>query len=230
MMHLFRYYYLLFGFLLCGCSQNTQDLSATIQSAFWGSDTTSISPEAIRQRPYASLYVKQADNPQALMILIWTEPTQSTDKSIALKWLSAKREMLVTQSGRIIKMVNLRDGNLTSLTSKQPDPLALGLQKGTTPHTWQYQLSWLPGYHSNYQAKSTFMVGNLVNKQLPGGNKSLLYVSEQVEIPLLGQQYKNQYWLNPQTGQVVASEQYPFPGSAKFTLSIGKPYAGENNE
>ncbi|MEI8631079.1 YjbF family lipoprotein [Vibrio sp. PP-XX7] len=234
MNHLLHCCYFLAGLMLCGCSQNTQDLAATIQSAFWGAETTSISPEAVRQLPYASLYVKQEDNPQALMILTWAEPTQSTgtqstSKSIALKWLSANREMLVTQSGRIIKTVHLRDGNLISVTAEQPDPISLGLQKGQ-PRISGTIKSVGFGYHLYYQAKSTFIIGDIVNKQLPDGNKSLLHVSERVEIPLLRQHYQNQYWLNPRTGQVIASEQYLFPGSAKVTLSIGKPYVGENNQ
>jgi hypothetical protein len=199
-----------------------------MQSAFWGPKDHLISPEKVRQLPYASMYVQLGENPQALMILVWSEPTLS-NKLVALKWLSANHEMLVTQSGRVIKTVNLKDGNLTALTSNQPDPLSLGLQRGTTPHQWHYQISWLPGYHSNYKAISTFTVIGQVSKQLPAGTQKLLYVREQVDIPILRQGYQNRYWLEPQTGKAIASEQYIFPGSGNIKLMVGKPYAGENH-
>lgn len=226
----FRYYlFTLSCFLLLGCSQNTQDVSATLQSAFSGPDNTSISPDTVEQLPYASLYVQQKDYPQALMVLLWTPDTHSNN-SVALKWLSAKREMLVTQAGRIIKTVNLRDGNLQTLTSEQTDPLSQGLHLKTTPHQWQYEISWSPGYHSSYTAHSTFITHSVVNKQLPGGSQELMYVEENVDIPLLGQRYQNQYWLDPGTGHVIASEQYIFPGSDMIKISTGKAYAGDNNQ
>ncbi|MDW6002178.1 YjbF family lipoprotein [Vibrio mangrovi] len=227
-----HYYYLLIInlLLLAGCSQSTQDLSDTIQSAFLGPDDNLISPREVDKLPYASLYVKMGDNPQALMILTWAEPTQSPNESVALKWLSANHEVLVTLSGRIVKTVNLRDGNIIQLESKNMDPLKLGLQKNSTPHIWEYKISWLPGYHSNYQAVSTFTIGNIESKDLPNGKKSLLHITEEVKIPQLKQQYKNDYWINPHTGAVIASEQHIFPGSEKIMLSVGKPYAGENNE
>ncbi|SIO93705.1 YjbF family lipoprotein [Vibrio spartinae] len=225
-----HYCYLFFTplLLLVGCSQNAQDLSETIQSALWGPDNHSISPDKVEELPYASLYIKMGENPLALMILTWAESTNSPDHSTHLKWLSANREMLVTQSGRVIKTVNLKEGNLIQVDSNNIDPLVLGLQKDTTPHTWQYKMTWSPGYHASYQVLSTFTLGEIENKHLPNGAQALLHVVEQVDIPQIKQQYQNNYWISPHSGEVIASEQYIFPGSEKLTLSLGKRYVGDN--
>ncbi|SJN57318.1 putative lipoprotein GfcB precursor [Vibrio ruber DSM 16370] len=214
--------------LIGGCSQNARDLSETIQSAFWGSDNHAISPDKVEELPYASLYVRMGENPLALMILTWAEPTNSPEHPANLKWLSANREMLVTQAGRVIKTVNLKEGNLIHLESANIDPLVLGLQKDTTPHSWKYKITWSPGYHTRYQALSTFTLQEIENKHLPNGTQALLHVIEQVEIPQIKQQYQNHYWLRPQSGEVIASEQYIFPGSERLTLSLGKRYVGDN--
>ncbi|WP_245609104.1 YjbF family lipoprotein [Vibrio rhizosphaerae] len=203
-------------------------MSETIQSAFWGPDNHAISPDKVEELPYASLYVRMGENPLALMILTWAEPTNSPEHPANLKWLSANREMLVTQAGRVIKTVNLKEGNLIHLESANIDPLVLGLQKDTTPHSWKYKITWSPGYHTHYQALSTFTLEDIENKHLPNGTQALLHVIEQVEIPQIKQQYQNHYWLNPQSGEVIASEQYIFPGSERLTLSLGKRYVGDN--
>lgn len=214
-------------FLLVGCSQNAKDLSETIQSAIWGPDNQSISLEQVEQIPYASLYVKMGENPLALMILTWVEEPQSARQMMALKWLSTNREMLVTQAGRVIKTVNLKSGNLVRIESEDIDPLSLGLHKNSTPHSWKYKITWSPGYHTSYQALSTFIVQGVKNKPLPNETLPLLHIIEQVNIPQLKQQYKNHYWLSPQSGEVITSEQYIFPGAEKLTLTVGKRYVGD---
>ncbi|SHF60572.1 YjbF family lipoprotein [Vibrio gazogenes] len=227
-----HYCYLLFFtslLLLVGCSQNAQDLSDTIQSALWGPDDHSITPDKVAQIPYASVYVRMGENPLALMILTWVETTRSPEHPTIFKWLSTDREMLVTQAGRVIKTVSLKEGNLIHIESNHTDPLVLGLQKDTTPRTWQYKMTWSPGYHTDYQALSTFTVGDVESKHLPNGTQALLHVVEQVDIPQINQQYQNNYWISPHSGEVIASEQYIFPGSEKLTLSLGKRYVGDNH-
>ncbi|MCE0493798.1 YjbF family lipoprotein [Vibrio salinus] len=223
-----RYLYFIFSLwlLLClsGCSQNTQDLSDTMKSAFIGPIDTNISPTKIYTIPYASMLTRLGDNPEALLILTWVEGKSSPH---TLKWLSASKELIATKSGRVIKTVNLKAGNLISLRSSRPDPLSLNLTKANTPKEWHYQISWQPGYHSNYQAISKFMVKDIEEKEILTKAKSLLHVVEQVTIPALNSTYQNDYWLNPQNGHVEISKQYLFPGSKKIMLSIAKPYYGD---
>ncbi len=212
--------------LIAGCSQNSQDVSDTFQSAFFSSNDQTISTEQINNQPYASLVVQMDDQPQALLILLWVEPSQYTDIP-SLKWISANKELLVTRAGRLVKSIDLPAGNLSGVYSLAPDPLSLNLLKPSTPKTWHYTLRWQPGNHFNYPATSTFYLGGLEERLLATGKRELLYVTEQVDIDLLDQHYRNEYWLDPQNGQVISSVQHLYPGSAKIALSQGKPFAGE---
>lgn len=210
---------------IIGCTQNTQHLSDSLELALFGPNSPSISQDKINQIPYASIYVKQGDNPQALMVLAWAEPS-SIDSFIDLKYLSANNEMLVTTAGRITKTVNLVNGNLTRLHSPTPDPLAMGLQHPDTPRFWEYYISWQPGYHTQYLAQSRFIVLETVAKTLPQGTRELIHVIEKVTIPAIKQHYINHYWLSPSSGEVVASEQTPAPGIDAFEIIIAKPFSG----
>ncbi|MZI96032.1 YjbF family lipoprotein [Vibrio sp. CAIM 722] len=210
---------------LSGCSENTQGLNQTLYSAIIGPEETNITQEMVDNIPYASMYTRLGDNPQALLVLGWVE---NNTYPARLKWVAASKEMIVTEAGRIVKTVNLSNGgNLLSLQSTQRDPLTLGILHSSTPKHWQFTLSWMPGYHMNYQAHSTFMVGNLERVSLPNRTENLIHVTETVAIDKLSVTYTNNYWVSPTSGQVVTSQQYLYPGSYQIGLSIGKAFHGE---
>ncbi len=217
-------------FFLVGCSQDSQDLSATFHSAFLGAEETNITPETVSKIPYASMYARLGENSQALLILGWVEQSTLSSGAVRLKWVSAEKEMIATEAGRIVKTSGLKEGNLVRLQASAPDPLSLGILKNTTPKVWHYTLSWQPGYHIGYAAISHFTIGQVEEVELPNGHHSLQQIKETVEIPVLDKKYTNSYWLDPVKGQVVASEQYIFPGSERFHLSVGKVFNGESSD
>ncbi|MGF1697514.1 YjbF family lipoprotein [Vibrio lamellibrachiae] len=211
---------------LLGCTQSSQDLSDSFSLALFGHDSSSITQEQVNNIPYASQVIEFGSNPQVLIVLAWVEH-ENDQVPEALKWLSANNEMIVTQAGRIIKTANFPNTNLISLRSEKTDPLARGLHLPTTPHHWSYTISWQPGYHIQYEAQSRFEVIGKVEKQLPFEKRALLHVKETVSIPVIEYQSNNHYWLDPKTGNVIASEQTVIPNSATFKLVIGKPYQQE---
>ncbi|WP_295899890.1 YjbF family lipoprotein [uncultured Vibrio sp.] len=211
-----------------GCTQSTQDLTDSLALAINGHDSAQITKEQVSGIPYASQIVEFGGNPEALMVLAWAEPGRH-QTPIALKWLSANSEMLVTQAGRITKTVNFPDNNLLSIHALKPDPLARGLHLRTTPHHWSYTMSWHPGYHVGYEAESRFEVLGEVTKQLPFDVQTLLHVKETISIPTIDFKTSNHYWLDPQTGRVIASEQTITPNGATFKLYTGKAYQQVND-
>lgn len=211
------------GMSLLGCTQNAQDLSDTFSLAFSGSPTNEFSSEQVSNIPYASLFIKQGEAPTALTILAWVEKSDNAGPP-TMKWLSKQNQLVVTQAGRITKTVNLIGENLTNLRSNTEDPLAIGLNKASTPKDWSYTLSWSPNYYINYPAFSHFEVGNIEPKKLVNGTRNLLHVVEHVSVPLLKSEITNQYWLDPSTGKVVTSIQTPAPSMPTFILTVAKPY------
>ncbi|AJR09507.1 YjbF family lipoprotein [Photobacterium gaetbulicola] len=226
--------------LLTGCSQNFKDVNDTMGLAFFGEEDASQSATDIHQLPYASLYARVEDGPQAFMVLALAEqdlrfgssPSANnnpdeikTNSPVKLKWLSSDKGMLVTQAGRLVKTLNLPQGNLTSVESPFADPLALGLHHPETPTVWQFTLDWQPGYHYGYQALSQFAPQGkqviLVNEQ----PVDVLYFVETVSVDKLNLSYKNEYWLSPSNGQVIKTRQKPAPSLPYIELTILKPFA-----
>lgn len=210
---------------LAGCSKNSSSLSQTFELAFFGPESQNITAEKIKELPYASLFVNQNNNPNALLVLAWAENSDNYQQSpIALKWLSANKELVVTQAGRVTKTVNLGGGNITRVTSKSTDPLALNLLLPATPKTWTYTLSWQPGQHNRYVAHSQFKITGHTSLSLTLGEQQVTTVTEQVTIKDLNRTYENYYWLSDKDGHVVKSVQTLAPNLSTLTLTEAKPF------
>ncbi|MGF1714567.1 YjbF family lipoprotein [Photobacterium chitinilyticum] len=231
-------------FLLClmlalvssGCSQKFNDVSDTMSLAFFGNDDTSLSNYDITNLPYASIYARVNNGPQAFMVLAIAQPItrsyHATDTSIntqlnpiQLKWMSADRAMLVTESGRIVKTVNLPNANLTNSYSDQPDPLMLGLHRNSTPTYWHRYIDWQPGYHSGYTLSSSFTFEGKEVIKLNESPVETLHFSENVSVKSLDESYINHFWINPNNGKVLKSLQILAPGQPYIEITLLKPYS-----
>lgn len=216
---------------LSGCSQRISALNDTAKLAFLGSDDVVLSPEQVSSNPYASIYVKLEDTAQAFVVLAFAEPkislssVKNSPEALELKWLSADKGMLITVNGRLVKTHNLLAGNLSAVESNEPDPLLLGLHLSNTPKTWTRTLDWQPGYHYGYKATSEFKLIGDENILINGAPTQALHFSEHVSVDALNIQYQNEFWLDPQTGNVIKSHQKIAPNLPFIDITLLKPFA-----
>ncbi len=216
---------------LTGCSQRISALNDTIKLAFIGDKDITLTKEQVSAIPYASIYAKIDDTPQAFVVLGYAEPkaslasTQFSPEPMELKWLSADSGMLVTINGRLVKTHNLYSGNLAAVESSDPDPILLGLHLASTPKTWTRTLDWQPGYHYGYTATSQFNLVAQEDVSINGTATPSLHFSELVSVDALNIQYQNEFWLNPQNGRVLKSRQKIAPNLPFIDITLLKPYA-----
>ena len=215
-----------------GCSQKITSINDTVRIAVQGTADIHKSANTIAALPYASTYVRIDNQSQLFMVLALAEsatgetvttPSSKTSPPL-LKWLASDHGMLVTQSGRIVKTVNLAAGNLSTTTSKTVDPLTLGLHLATTPTTWQRHIDWQPGYHNGYQLDSQFVFDQPEVLTINGKSVPVLRFSENVTIKQLDRHYSNTFWIEQRTGKVVKSQQYIAPDLPSVEMTILKPF------
>ncbi|PTB31246.1 YjbF family lipoprotein [Photobacterium phosphoreum] len=219
--------------LLSSCSQKITSINDTVRVAVQGTADVHKSAYDIAQLPYASTYVRIDNQSQLFMVLAFAESASGetltkTSPNTAppqLKWLASDNGMLITQSGRIIKTVNLISGNLLATDSNNPDPLTLGLQLATTPKTWQRRIDWQPGYHSSYQLDSEFVFNQPEVLTINGKSVPVLRFSENVTVKQLDKHYSNTFWVEQHTGKVVKSQQYLAPSLPSVEMTILKPFS-----
>ncbi|XAG07689.1 YjbF family lipoprotein [Vibrio metschnikovii] len=116
---------------LSGCAPQTQHISETLSVALFGVSDERATVDYAQTLPYASLFASLDNAPHALLVLAWDEPGQHD--ALALKWISAQQELIVTEAGRITKTVNLVVGNIQHLYANEPDPLSQNLLLDSTP-------------------------------------------------------------------------------------------------
>lgn len=214
-----------------GCSQRISALNDTIKLAFIGEDDVKLTTEQVKANPYASIYAKIGDTPQAFVVLAFAEPKATLSHirpapdTTELKWLSADNGMLVTVNGRLVKTHNLLDGNLAAVESRDPDPILLGLHVSSTPKTWTRTIDWQPGYHYGYKVSSQFNFIAEENILINDTPTQLLHYSEAVSVEGLNIQYQNDFWLRSDNGHVVKSRQKIAPNLPFIDITLLKPFA-----
>lgn len=219
-------------FFVVGCSQKITSVNDTVRLALQGTADMHKSTYDITQLPYASTYVRINNQSQLFMVLALAESAtgetltnaHSTATPPQLKWLASNNGMLITQSGRIIKTVNLSEGNLLTTHSTSPDPLSLGLHLATTPKQWQRTIDWQPGYHTGYQLDSNFVFDHAEVLTINGKSVPVLRFNENVLVKQLNKHYRNTFWIEQQTGKVVKSLQYIAPSLPRVEMTILKPF------
>ena len=210
--------------LLSSCSQKIKNINQTISFAFLGTTDIDKSSNYINELPYASIYARIGDNSQLFMVLAFAEKNHITNL-LQMKWVSNDRGMLITENGRLVKTINLPNGNLLNIHSDEPDPLSLGLHLNQTPKNWSRKIDWLPGYHIGYQLDSTFKFDNSQKIKVNGTLISTLMFIETVTVKEIHYQYKNTFWINPHSGKVIKSQQYIAPSLPLIEITILKPFS-----
>lgn len=214
---------------LAGCSQKMQDVQDTMSLAIFGHESVHLSSDEIDKLPFASVYAKVEDSGQAFLVLGYAEKTYSNapleKEKYQLKWLSANNEMLVTEEGRLVKTVNILQGNLTASYSDKADPLALGLLKKTTPMHWKRSIDWQPGYYVGYTLESRFALQGKKTMIINEKKTHTLHYLEYVSAPELNVHFENQFWLDPLSGNVLASIQTLAPGLPAIEIHLLKSFS-----
>jgi hypothetical protein len=215
---------------ITGCSQKFNDVNDTLSVAFFGDSDTKLASDDVQRLPYASLYAQVDDGPQAFMVLALAEPAlsftqENSSTRTQLKWVSSDKGMLVTEGGRLVKSMNLPQGNLIDTDSSQPDPLTLGLQRASTPMHWQRTIDWQPGYHFGYQLTSRFARQDNAVIMINERPVETWHFIESVTIDALDTHYQNQFWIDGKTGKVLKSQQTLAPGLPVIDMTLLKPYS-----
>lgn len=200
--------------LLAGCSQTTSNVGDTLQEAFLGLDDVDVSPDTIRELPYASTYVRINNGQRVFMVLAFAEKNPRTGDE-QLKWMAQDGGMIVTEKGRIVKTYNLFTTNLSNRTASAP--------------MWRHNMPWFSRY--DWAEKKQYgYVGNsnlfYLGKETlitPLWTQELSHWQEDVTFPDLHASIHNQYWVNKEN-QVLKSIQYLGPELARIEMTILKPY------
>ena len=119
--------------LLMSCSGTYRSYTDMLQPAFTETPDVQLPYAAIATAKHDYLYVKQGEQAQVAMGLMFIEQGQ-------FKWVSADRVVLVTEQGRIVRTIGLNN-DLLHLTNSSSDPLKRRLNSTATA-SWTRLADW----------------------------------------------------------------------------------------
>ncbi|WP_161569624.1 YjbF family lipoprotein [Veronia nyctiphanis] len=200
----------------------------TFKDAVLSQEDITVETKDIEALPYASMYAQLETGNRSFVVLGFADPnvqSQPLQDLYSLSWLSADKKTLVTESGRLIRTDGLIEGNLLASFASEPDPIALGLLKDSTPLTWQRHIDWQPGNHFGVKLVSTFTRQGVTSIDVNGREVSAVHFTEYVNAPSYDVSYQNDFWLNPSTGNVLKSKQRVAPLLPSLSLVVLKPFS-----
>ncbi len=180
----------------------------TIRSIYFEDNRLQISPETIKNIPYASALLKIGKGSQGLIILESLENDEET-------WVSADGLFIVIKKGRIVQTSGI-EHNLTNFRSN----VNIDLDNTSTQPYYQYY-SYDKPFLNDLRIKATLMDKGFQEVVLFDQIRKLTLIEELIKSDYHGWSFVNQYWLDDR-GIIVKSRQKISPKLPFFEIEITK--------
>lgn len=138
---------------------------------------------------------------------------------IANNWF-ASGATLSMRAGRFVFSHNTPLAEVSQAKGLENDPLALGLHLSDTPRSFSWQLSWQPGNHLEYAARSTFSGFERSTLEFSVGQVQVIHVVETVVLPNIDVEYQNEYWIDAYNGWVLKTKQHLSPSALALEIEL----------
>lgn len=197
---------------LSSCAGTYRSYIDMFQVAFTPKQDVSLTFKMLQEAPNDFLYVRSGDNARAALGLMFVENNQ-------FKWISASKELLVTEYGRIVRTQGLVN-DLLYLSNLAADPIRLGQ---SVNGSWQRSADWRLG-EFGYTIRSEFETPVEETLIFFGQEVKVIKIIETVTYDnpsnylRFGQQWQNVFWVEPETGTVLKSVQQLAPNVAPMEL------------
>ena len=188
--------------LLCGCSPLMQGSLDTFKAAVQGSQPLQLTATDIAAVPYAQVLVTTPSSEGVMAKL-----RQQGDLQY---WVASGKQVLLMRDGLVVRSVGLVPG-LDGTRFEGESPFKRGLQHITDGETSIRWIDIYKGEQVSLAVNSRFRRYGLETVTILGQPYSLQRIDESFEIPALGFSATNRYWIRPDDGLVIQSEQYLTP-------------------
>ena len=183
---------------------------SSIRNAITGYESEFITPDLIRNIPYASSVLKIGKGPKGLMILESIVENKQT-------WVSADGVFLVIEDGKIIQTSGL-EHNLIKIERPKENIVYLSQnQKYPVKNYYSFDKPYLINLEVevNHNVKESKLI-KMTNSEI-----YLTLIEEEITNKKLGWRVKNNYWFD-ESGYIWKSEQFISPKLPVFRIEVTK--------
>lgn len=202
------------GLWLAGCSPFAATSYETLQLAVLG-QPSQISAEYVHRLNRPALIV-QAGQSEALMLL--------ASRHGAISEWHGLDQHLVARNGKLVHSAGLPAEADITVAAAAAEPFEGDLRTLTNGFEVVRLVDYPARYLTGVPQRATYERGPLEQLEVMGRSVELMRLDETVSSPILDFKAVNHYWLDPQTGRVIASEQTLAPGlPALFLTEVAPP-------
>ena len=188
--------------LLCGCSPLMQGSIDTLKAAVDITEPLQLTAADVAAVPYAQILVTTPSSEGVMAKL-----RQQGDLQF---WVASGKQVLLMRDGLVVRSVGL-EPSLDGTRFDGDSPFKRGLQRITDGETSTRWIDIYKGEQMGLALNSRFRRKGLETVTILGQPHVLQRIDEAIEIPALGFSATNRFWVRPDNGLVLQSEQHLTP-------------------
>ncbi|PAA16608.1 hypothetical protein CJU77_23600 [Pseudomonas fragi] len=189
--------------LLCGCSPLMQGSLDTFKAAVQGVEPLQLTAADVAAVPYAQILVTTASSEGVMAKL-----RQQGDLQY---WVASGKQVLLMRNGLVVRTSGLQPG-LDGTHFDGQSPFKRGLQRVIDGERSTRWVDMSQGDQVGLEVNSRFVRKGLETLTILDKPYVLQRIDEKIDIPALGFSGTNRYWIRPDDGVILQSEQYVTPG------------------
>jgi hypothetical protein len=189
-----------------------KDVPRAARTAFFKGDDLHMTRDDIARIPYATLAVRFADYPQALLVL-------SRADGDDLHWISSEHEVIVTRHGRLVKTYGLPD-NLKDTRFLSSDPLAMSPPNLSPASVCMRAIDIEPRHIDGIVVRSHFDTAGREELTILDTPLATNVWAESNRAADLDWNFTNRFWVDSGTGFIWKSVQYVSPRLPPLELVV----------
>ena len=188
--------------LLCGCSPLMQGSIDTFKASVLSAEPLHVTADDVAAVPYAQILVTTPSS-QGVMAKV----RQQGDLQF---WVASGKQVLLMRDGLVVRSVGL-EPSLDGTRFDGESPFKRGLQHIADGETSTRWIDVYKGEQVGLAVNSRFRRKGLETVTILGQPHALQRIDEAFEIPALGFSATNRFWVRPDDGLVLQSQQYLTP-------------------